>query len=143
MELRVEAMPGAAIHCDANWVRQVVVGLIRNAIRHARDGGQIQLGGEVGAIRAGFIVSDNGPGFDPDVQATVFDRFVQGTAAGASQGFGIGLALAKWVIEAQDGEISLTSPLPRTDALCGAPGTKISVRLPRAPMYIGPSRHGF
>lgn len=130
----MDPMPDLALRCDPNWVRQVVVGLIRNAIRHARDGGLVSVGAEVGTDRAGLAVSDNGPGIDPDVQARVFDRFVQGSAAGASQGFGVGLALAKWVIEDQDGDITLTSPVPADTRLGDAPGTKIAVRLPRVPV---------
>ncbi len=132
MDLTTEAIPDHVVRCDPNWVRQVVVGLIRNAIRHARAGGRIRLGAEEDTDRAGLSVSDNGPGIDPEMQAHVFDRFVQGASVGASQGFGVGLALAKWVIEDQDGAITLTSPVPRDAALGVSPGTKIAVRLPRS-----------
>ena len=132
MELHVAPLPDLAIRCDPNWVRQILVGLVRNAIRHARDGGRVRLGPEHEGDRAGLNVCDNGPGIDPYSQARIFDRFVQGATAGASQGFGVGLALAKWVIEAQDGQITLQSPLPREEALGDRPGTKIGVRLPLA-----------
>ncbi len=132
MTLDVEPIPDRAIRCDPNWVRQVVVGLVRNAIRHAREGGRIRMGPAAGSDRAGLSISDNGPGIDPETQSRVFDRFVQGSAASASQGFGVGLALAKWVIEAQDGRITLESPLPADEALGAQPGTKIAVRLPLA-----------
>lgn len=130
MELEIHAMPDAHLHCDPNWVRQVIVSLIRNAIRHARSGTHVQIAPQIGDMHVGLSVTDNGPGIAQADQATVFARFAQGSSATAHQGFGVGLALAQWVIESQQGEIALTSPVPRAQALGDAPGTKISVRLP-------------
>ncbi|WP_299964102.1 HAMP domain-containing sensor histidine kinase [uncultured Roseobacter sp.] len=133
MEMEITDIPSVTLHCDRNWVRQVIVSLIRNAIRHARAGGRLRLSARADARGAALSVTDNGPGVPPDAQARIFDRFAQGGSATAGEGFGVGLALAKWVIEAQDGEISLQSPLPRAEALGPAPGTKIAVRLPVKP----------
>ncbi len=125
MELVVDHIPPHPVRCDPNWVRQVLAGLIRNAIRHARSGGRIR----VGADGAAVAVTDNGPGIAAADQSRVFDRFAQG-GGGHAQGFGLGLGLARWVIETQGGDIALTSPVPRDQALGAAPGTKIAVRLP-------------
>ncbi|WP_335947314.1 MULTISPECIES: sensor histidine kinase [Salipiger] len=123
-----DALPEVTVEGDRNWLRQVIVGLIRNAIRHARSGGALRL--EV--THDGTVaVTDNGPGIAPEDQARIFDRFAQGSG-GTAQGFGLGLALARWVVEQQGGTIAVTSPLPREIALGDAPGTKISVRLPAA-----------
>ena len=122
-------MPALSVTCDPNWARQVIVGLVRNALSHAREGGALRLAAEVEAHCAGLSLTDNGPGIPPEAQARVFERFEQ--AGARAQGFGIGLALAKWVVEAQGGQIALISPVPREVALGDAPGTKISVRLPR------------
>jgi len=132
MTLEVAQMPDIALRSDPNWIRQVIVSLIRNAIRYARDGGTVRLAPEIDVALAGLSVTDNGPGIDPQDQSRVFDRFVQGPTKAAKQGFGVGLALAHWVITEQGGDITLTSPLPRSDALGPAAGTKISVRLPIA-----------
>nr|WP_135506809.1 HAMP domain-containing sensor histidine kinase [Roseovarius aestuariivivens] len=129
MQLETVAMPDVALHCDANWLRQVIVGLVRNAIRHARNGAKLRLAPDQANGLFGLSVTDNGPGIAPDDQNRVFDRFSQGGQPNA-QGFGIGLALAKWVTEAQGGEISLQSPVEADEAIGTAPGTKISVRLP-------------
>lgn len=124
-------LPDATLWCDPNWVRQVLVGLVRNTIRHAREGRQVHLAACQTGDLAEIAVLDNGPGIAEADQARVFDRF--GQAGGdKGHGFGIGLALARWVIETQGGEISLTSPVPRPQALGDAPGTKIAVRLPLA-----------
>ena len=129
MELRVGDCPDISVACDPNWARQVVVGLIRNVIRHARDGQKIALVGGEDSGFAELSVIDNGPGISAQDQARVFDRFTQGSRPDV-QGFGLGLSLARWVVEAQGGEISLYSPVTRGDALGEAAGTKVCVRLP-------------
>ncbi|WP_187429506.1 Adaptive-response sensory-kinase SasA [Roseobacter fucihabitans] len=131
MVLDIADMPDITLQCDPNWVRQVIVSLIRNAIRHARAGQNLRLLPLVDDTTAGVSLSDNGPGIPPPDQARLFRRFAQGPSATAHQGFGVGLALARWVIEAQGGDITLTSPLPRAQAIGDAPGTKVSLRLPR------------
>lgn len=131
MEVDTLDPPDVAVLCDPNWVRQVIVSLIRNAIRHARAGKLLRITAEASDTDVTLLVCDNGPGVAPEDQARIFDRFAQGTSATANAGFGVGLALAKWVIEAQGGAISLQSPLPHVAALGDAPGTKIAVRLPR------------
>lgn len=154
MELICDPMPAITILGDPNWLRQVIVGLVRNAIRHARDGGEILLRPEVGVPKVspndgqardtdlvGIAVQDRGPGLASGEHARLFDRFAQGNEPNA-QGFGLGLALARWVVEAQGGDITLQSPAPdyagQTLPASGvAPdpassiGTKVSVRLPR------------
>lgn len=130
MELTLDVPDGLSVSADRNWLRQVIVGLVRNAIRHARAGGALQLAAREREGEAEITVTDNGPGIPPEDQSRLFDRFTQGGGENA-QGFGLGLALARWVIEAQGGTIAILSPLPRTEALGEAPGTKISVRLPR------------
>ena len=131
MALTIDVMPDLAVYCDRNWVRQVLVSLLRNSIRHARAGGLIHLAPALGETHAGVSVTDNGGGISTEDQAHVFDRFSQGNSATANEGFGVGLALAHWVITEQNGSITLTSPVPAGQALGEAPGTKIAVCLPR------------
>ena len=129
MELCTAPSPAAELLCDPNWMRQVLVGIVRNAVRHARAGGRIDLSTIVNVDNAEIAVTDYGPGIAPDVQKTVFERFSQGAGADRSQGFGIGLALAKWVVEAQGGEITVQSPLPQEDTK----GTRLTIHVPLCP----------
>ena len=129
MALTTGPLPEVTLHCDPNWIRQVLVGLVRNTIRHARSGGQVGLMAVMRGDSAEISVLDNGPGIAPADQRRIFDRFAQ-VGSEKTQGFGIGLALARWVIETHGGEIALISPVPQDEALGAAPGTKISVRLP-------------
>ncbi|KAB1072001.1 sensor histidine kinase [Methylobacterium planeticum] len=97
------------ILADPEWLRQVVESLIDNALRHAAGLTRVTValtsaGGPNGA-RANVTISDDGPGF-AEAEETLFERFRRGEFPGEG-GFGIGLALARWVIEHHDGAIRL------------------------------------
>lgn len=98
MELRTNLGPATAFG-DPNWTRQIITGLIDNCVRHS-GGDQITVSVTSGDTLSTVEVGDNGKGFD--YGATPFERF---TKDDASPGFGIGLALAKWVVEKQNGAI--------------------------------------
>lgn len=129
MQLDVTDFPETSLHCDPNWMRQVLLSLLRNAIRHARDGKALSLSGALEDRVILLQLTDNGPGIPESAQARIFERFVQGGAAN-SQGFGVGLALARWVVEAHDGSISITSPVPGNLAIGSNAGTNVCIRLP-------------
>jgi len=131
LALSCGTVPQCRVTGDPNWTRQVIVGLIRNAVRHARDGAVVRLDPVVGTDCAGLAVTDDGPGIPVDDQQRVFERFEQRAAADTA-GFGLGLSLARWVVEAQGGEIRLDSPVKQSDAAGANPGTRVGVLLPRA-----------
>ncbi|WP_299081585.1 HAMP domain-containing sensor histidine kinase [uncultured Ruegeria sp.] len=131
MTLTIGPIPDCELNCDPNWIRQVLLSLIRNAIRHARDGKTVAMTTKLTADTIEISIVDNGPGVPVDAQGDIFGRFVQGGSAN-SQGFGVGLALARWVIEAHRGAISLTSPVPKDQAIGLSNGTNVCIRLPVA-----------
>ncbi|MFK5598950.1 ATP-binding protein [Methylobacterium sp. HMF5984] len=91
---------------DREWLRQVVESLIDNALRHATGLTRVEValsGG--GTAPARITVTDDGPGFG-DSEQSLFERFRRGDRP-AEMGFGIGLALARWLIEQHDGTIVL------------------------------------
>jgi signal transduction histidine kinase len=91
---------------DREWLRQVVESLIDNALRHATGLTRVVVGLTVDEARSATItVTDDGAGF-PSAGADLFERFRREGHSGES-GFGIGLALARWVTERHDGAISL------------------------------------
>lgn len=126
MTLETAHAQGLRAHGDANWLRQVTAGLVRNAVRHARSGGIVRLSAQTGGDFAEIGVEDMGPGIPPERQAGIFGRFAQGEGGPRREGFGLGLALARWVVEEQGGTISVQSPLAADK------GTKITVRIPLA-----------
>lgn len=115
---------------DPNWLRQVIANLIGNAARHARDGGRLAVSGQAEGGQVVLSVIDNGAGIaDPEAAS---GRFAQAGGAARAEGFGIGLALAKWVIESHGGSLTITSPVARHEALGERPGTKVALSLPAA-----------
>ena len=93
------------LKADPEWLRQVLESLVDNALRHAKGLTRVSLalGEENGAAR--LAVTDDGPGFPEDGEG-LFERFRRESRSGES-GFGIGLALARWVVESHDGTIAL------------------------------------
>jgi signal transduction histidine kinase len=107
-----------AIDVDPVRIGEVLANLLANAVRHAPAGGAIVV--TVASSDAGlaFAVGDDGPGIAPEQLPHVFDRF---TKAPDSPGAGLGLAIAKTLVEAHDGTIRAAS---------GPTGTTISFVLP-------------
>jgi two-component system OmpR family sensor kinase/two-component system sensor histidine kinase BaeS len=93
----------AEIDVDAVRIGEVLSNLLSNAVRHTPPGGRVTVRAEPAGDGAAFEVSDTGPGIDPEELPHVFDRFVKSTDSG---GAGLGLAIAKSLVEAHGGTIS-------------------------------------
>jgi len=115
---------------DPDWTRQVIAGVLENAIRHSAAGDTIEvaLAAEAGRIEA--RITDEGDGVRAADQGRIFERHARGASRGL--GFGVGLALARWVMEAQGGRVALESPAPRpAGAPAGrGPGARVTLTLP-------------
>ena len=97
---------------DRTRVSQVVANLLENAIRHTPEGGSVGLTagpGAPGMVR--ITVSDTGEGIPPDDLPNVFDRFYRAdpSRARATGGVGLGLTIARQLVEAHGGTISARS----------------------------------
>ena len=101
-DTKVEARPTISVVADADYglLRQIVESLVRNAAARADS---VVLTATSHAGMAIIDVVDDGPGFDPELLPHVFDRFRRGDSKGSS---GLGMAIAKTVVEAHGGEIS-------------------------------------
>jgi len=111
---------------DAARIEQVLDNLLSNAIKFSPEGAAVKLRMESDA-RAGVVrisVSDTGPGIPPEELPHIFERFYQGRVQGGTMlaGSGLGLALAKKVVEAHAGRIWAESELGK--------GTTVHVILP-------------
>jgi signal transduction histidine kinase len=125
--------PGAAVmHIDPVRIREVLSNLIANAVRYTPSGGRVTVGaelrrGEGRDAAVAFEVTDTGPGIAPDRVATVFDRFAK---SADSRGAGLGLSIAKGLVEAHGGTIGVRS----------APGrTVFTFVLPSDPVFLAGS----
>ncbi|MDX2160457.1 MAG: ATP-binding protein [bacterium] len=96
---------------DETRLRQVIDNLLSNAIKYSPDGGVIEVGGRVQPHHVTVYIRDQGIGIKESDQDRVFDRFyrVEDKLSRRTQGTGLGLYLAKAIIEAHGGAIHVES----------------------------------
>jgi signal transduction histidine kinase len=96
-----------AVLADEQRVSQVLGNLVGNALRYINPGGQVKIGASPSGAQVEIAVSDTGPGLPEEDLPHVFDRFWRGekSRARASGGAGLGLAIARQLVEAQGGRI--------------------------------------
>lgn len=102
-----------AIMADEARLRQVLDNLLSNAIKYSPDGGDIYIVGDYDDHAVTVCIKDSGVGITQTDQQRVFDRFfrVDGKLSRKTQGTGLGLYLAKTIIDAHDGHIGVDSTI--------------------------------
>jgi signal transduction histidine kinase len=120
-------LPDVVVDVDVREVSRVLCNLLANAIRHTDDGGGVQIGGEVQDLTAELWVEDECGGIPAEDLPHVFDVAFRGTQARTPSedgGAGLGLAIARGIMDAHHGSIdvvntergcrfSISLPLPR------------------------------
>lgn len=96
------------LYFNYEQILRVFQNLIGNAIKFTPDGGKIKLSATLISNEIQFVVEDNGPGIEPELIPKIFDRFSQARKT-ASLGAGLGLAIAKGIVEAHGGRIWVQS----------------------------------
>jgi two-component system sensor histidine kinase BaeS len=91
------------LEIDPSRMRQVLVNLLANDMRYSPAGGTIKLTCEIDGKNILLTVQDDGPGIPPDDLQHIFERFYKSTDSG---GMGLGLAIAKHLVEAHGGSIT-------------------------------------
>jgi signal transduction histidine kinase len=119
----------ATVRADSTRLRQVLIALLDNALHYTPAGGSIRLAARAEGGRTIITVTDTGRGIAPEHLAHVFDRFYRAERSAGESGAGLGLAVAKGLVEAQRGEIRIESQPGR--------GTTVSISLPT--LTAGPS----
>jgi signal transduction histidine kinase len=110
--ITVQAEPNTPdIHVDQDRMAQVLGNLIDNALRYTPPGGEITLGARAQGAVTLLTVQDTGAGIPGEHLPHVFDRFYRGDSARSRDGAesGLGLAIAKAIVEAHGGTISVES----------------------------------
>jgi len=102
LETTLESAPADG---DPERLRQVVVNLLSNALRHTPPGGRIDVRTAIQGEEAVLEVADSGPGIAPEDLPHVFERFYRGAGAEVGSGSGIGLAVAAELVAAHGGSI--------------------------------------
>jgi signal transduction histidine kinase len=124
VRLRPDLNGGVRVEADPARVRQLLMILMDNALRHTPAGGEVS----VGVIRenghARITVKDSGEGIPAAALPHIFERFYRADKARSREngGSGLGLAIAKWIVDAHRGEIAVKSAEGK--------GTEVAVNLP-------------
>ena len=105
----LDGPPGEVLTCDPGWTSEAIGNLIKNALDHTRRGGQIRVEWKRFPDMLRITVSDNGCGIAQDDIYHIFKRFYRSRQSGDPAGVGLGLPLAKAIIEGQGGTISAAS----------------------------------
>jgi two-component system sensor histidine kinase BaeS len=119
VRLSLVTEPGAeTLRGDADRLEQALQNLTANAVRYAPAGSTIELKARPTDVGPVLSVTDEGPGIEPEHLPRVFDRFYKGEPSRAARnpasGSGLGLSIAKAIVERHGGRLSVTSRPGRT-----------------------------
>jgi two-component system phosphate regulon sensor histidine kinase PhoR len=110
VEMQTEVAPDLVAEGDPVLLRQVMIGLLTNACTHTPAPGTVTLRAARGEEKTVTIeVQDTGKGIPADEQDRVFERFYRGSATLEGEGFGLGLSIAKRMVDVMNGEMGLRS----------------------------------
>jgi signal transduction histidine kinase len=112
------------VHGDANWIEHAILNLFDNAIKFTAGGGEVDVTLSSQNGDAVLRVQDTGVGISADALPHVFDRFFRAEPSRSKSvdGVGLGLALAKWIVEKHRGHIEVQSQIGK--------GSSFTIRIP-------------
>ncbi len=128
--LHLEAPATAAVLGHPVLLRQALQNLIDNAIRHSPEGSEVRVAIVLEADAVRVTVADHGSGISAEHRTRIFERFyrVDAARARAHGGAGLGLAIAKWIVDAHRGRIDV---IPTNGTTPGhPPGATFRIELP-------------
>ncbi len=101
------------LFCDREWFMEAVSNLVKNALDHTKSGDTVSISWRELPSQVRITVTDTGSGIHPEDIYHIFKRFYRSRFSKDTQGVGLGLPLAKAIIEAHDGMIQVDSALGR------------------------------
>ncbi len=104
-----ELHPDASMIGDGPWLAEAVINILKNAIEHSRAGSSVTIELDQTALTASLAVRDRGEGIDAQDIPHVFERFYRSTSTVKPNSVGIGLAMAKAIVEGQGGSLTVKS----------------------------------
>ena len=117
VEINVAPAAETPFHGDEGLLRQMLLNLLDNSVKHTPAGGSVSVRLERENGHHAIIVSDTGAGIPVEAQSKIFERFYRvdkarsraEAAQGAMSGAGLGLSIARWIAEAHGGQLVLKS----------------------------------
>ncbi|MCX8132317.1 MAG: HAMP domain-containing histidine kinase [Clostridia bacterium] len=97
------------ITCDLQWTSEAVGNIVKNALDHTSPGGHVHISWERSPAMTRITVADDGTGIDQGDVHHIFKRFYRSKKSSDTQGVGLGLSLAKAIVEGQGGILSVQS----------------------------------
>ena len=98
------------VWCDAKWQVEAVTNILKNSVEHSKENSKVIFSYEENQMYSEIVIKDNGMGMDKEDQKHIFERFYKGKNANKDS-VGIGLALAKTIVEKDNGYITVDSEL--------------------------------
>lgn len=108
-ELILEGDEQSLLVCDRIWLTEAIGNLVKNALDHTNQGDRVLLRWQQSPCLTKIVVEDTGNGIHPEDLYHVFKRFYRSRFSKEAQGAGLGLPLAKSIIEAHQGSIEVHS----------------------------------
>src|SRR5438477_2797178 len=99
------------VRIDKQRIAEVIRHLLENAAKYSPPGTPVHLTAERAERNVRVSVADHGPGIDDFEQSLIFEKFYRGRGQRGIQGTGMGLAIAKAIVEAHSGSITVISQL--------------------------------
>ncbi|KAJ52546.1 hypothetical protein BD780_000788 [Clostridium tetanomorphum] len=96
-------------YVDEQWTVEAILNIIKNCIEHTQERGEIKIHISETPLFSRILIEDNGEGIDKKDMPHIFERFYKGSNSVKAESIGIGLALAKVIIESQGGTILVRS----------------------------------
>ncbi|MBR3461617.1 MAG: HAMP domain-containing histidine kinase [Clostridiales bacterium] len=108
VSIDINVSSGDEITCDKRWMSEALSNIIKNSLQHTEAGGYIRISSEDNNLSANIRIEDNGCGISKKDLPHIFDRFYHGEKSDPNSN-GIGLSLAKQIINSQNGTVSCES----------------------------------
>lgn len=99
------------LFCDRDWIIEAISNIVKNALDHTNAGSQITIEWKKLPSVTQITIKDNGSGIHPEDIHHIFKRFYRSRFSKDTQGIGLGLPLAKTIVEAHDGTVTVDSVL--------------------------------